>query len=247
MKNTKKFEAFIVHVLLSLAIFVVLYVYIRFKLYPGNLFNLDGGRQGLMIIALVDLVLGPLLTLIVFRQGKKGLLFDLSLIAVFQTACLVVGMYILISERPLAVVLSYDGFHTVSGSSLATYNEDKNMFEHWSGDKPKKLYVKMPVVRDERLALQLSQLAKGPLYIRDELLSPFDQGDFRVDEYSVKLNTIIALYPDQGGEIKRLARQFYDSGLKVSYMQFTAKYALCYVVFDHEARQIIHTLPTPKC
>ena len=105
----------------------------------------------------------------------------------------------------------------------------------------------MPAARNERITLQLSQLEKGPLSLRKELLSPCDQGEFRVNEYSVKLNTIIAMYPNQAGEIKRLAQQFSDSGVKVSYMQFTAKYALCYVVFDYHARQIIHTLPTPKC
>ena len=66
----------------------------------------------------------------------------------------------------------------------------------------------MPAARNERITLQLSQLEKGPLSLRKELLSPFDQGEFRVNEYSVKLNTIIAMYPNQAGEIKRLAQQF---------------------------------------
>lgn len=240
-------KAFFLHLAISVFLFIVMYLFIKHKLYPGYLFHIDGGKQGLVIVALVDLVLGPLLTLIVYRKGKKGLVFDLSLIAAFQIACLTVGMYVLISERPLALILSYDGFHSVSKSSLLLYDKDNNMFEQWSGNGPKKLYVKLPVSRDERLKLQLSQLTGGPLYIREKLLSHFDQGDFRVSEYSVKIGEIIAMYPEQKDEINRLNQGFSDSGLSVSYMQFTAKYALCYVAFDNQKRQIIQTLPTTQC
>lgn len=243
----EKVKAFFLHLAISVFLFIVICFFIKHTLYPGYLFHVDGGKQGLVIIALVDLVLGPLLTLIVYRKGKKGLAFDLSLIAVFQVACLTVGMYMLISERPLAVILSYDGFHSVSKSSLLLYDKDNDMFEQWSGNGPKKLYVKLPVSREERLKLQLSQLAEGPLYIREELLSSFDQGDFRVSDYSVKIDTIIAMYPEQKDEISRLNQGFSDAGRSVSYMQLTAKYALCYAVFDNHKRQVIQTLPTAQC
>ena len=243
----EKLKAFFLHLAISLFLFIVMYIFIKHTLYPDYLFHVDGGKQGLVIIALVDLVLGPLLTLIVYKKGKKGLAFDLSLIAIFQIACLTAGMYVLISERPLGLVLSYDGFHSVSQSSLLLYDKDKNMFEQWPGDGLKKLYVKLPVSRDERLKLQLSQLAEGPLYIRKELLSPFDQGDFRVSEYSIKIGVIIAMYPEQKDEINRLDQAFLNSGRSVSYMQLTAKYALCYIAFDNQKRQIIQMLPTAQC
>jgi len=49
--------------------------------YPPPLFQLLGGFELLLLIVAVDIALGPLLTLVVFKSGKKRLKFDLSVIA----------------------------------------------------------------------------------------------------------------------------------------------------------------------
>ena len=42
----------------------------------------------MQIIIGVDLIMGPVPTLIVFKADKKGLKFDLTLIGIFQGVCL---------------------------------------------------------------------------------------------------------------------------------------------------------------
>ena len=46
--------------------------------FPGYLFELENVWQGLRILVPVDAILGPLLTLIIFVPGKKGLKGDFS-------------------------------------------------------------------------------------------------------------------------------------------------------------------------
>ena len=82
--------------------------------YPDFLFQTDGGWQGLRIVVLVDLVLGPLLTFVVYKRGKKGLLLDLSLIAVLQLAALLGGGYLVYAERPLALVFHEGRFYSIT-------------------------------------------------------------------------------------------------------------------------------------
>ena len=41
-----------------------------------------------MLQVSVDVTLGPLITLIIFKPGKKGLLFDLVVIGMMQSAAL---------------------------------------------------------------------------------------------------------------------------------------------------------------
>ena len=247
MINSTRIEAFLIHLAISGFIFVLLYIYIRYFLYPGELFYIDGGKQGLVIIAVIDLVLGPLLTLVVYKKGKQGLKRDLSLIGIFQAACLIAGMCITIGERPLAIVLSYDGFHTVGQSSLDIYGKDRALYAGFAGDLPKTIYVSLPKDQRARLALQLSQLSGGPLYIRSELLKPFVKGEFQSLLYSEELEAIIKLYPAFKNSLYEVDRRFSTSGKSVSYLRLAGRYASCYIVFNNDTFEIIETLPTGEC
>ena len=65
--------AFLIHLGVSFAIFLALASLVVFVWYPDFFFSTDGGWQGMRIIIAVDLVLGPTLTLIVFKPGMPGL------------------------------------------------------------------------------------------------------------------------------------------------------------------------------
>ena len=82
-----RWRAFAIHFGISMLVFLLLLAIILVFWFPGILFNIDGGWTGLRIIIGVDLVLGPLLTLVVFKAGKPGLKFDLACIGLFQAAC----------------------------------------------------------------------------------------------------------------------------------------------------------------
>ncbi len=86
------------------------------------LLRTDGGWQGLRLLLGVDLVLGPLLTLIVYRAGKPGLRFDLTAIGIIQATCLAAGIWIVHGERPLAMVYSDGSFYSVTAQSFREVN-----------------------------------------------------------------------------------------------------------------------------
>ena len=87
-----RWQASAIHFGISLTVFLILLAVILLVWYPGILFSIDGGWTGLRIVMGVDLVLGPLLTLVVFKLGKPGLKFDLSCIVIAQIACMTWGM-----------------------------------------------------------------------------------------------------------------------------------------------------------
>ena len=99
-----RFLASFYQLLISLAVVAVLTYLVLVQWYPGVLYSIDGGREGMRIIIGVDLILGPLLTLIVFKSGKPGLKFDLVAIGILRLTCLLGGIYIVYTERPMAFV-----------------------------------------------------------------------------------------------------------------------------------------------
>jgi hypothetical protein len=81
--------------------------------YPMPFREISGGRELFSIVVAVDVVLGPLLTLIVFNAQKprRELVRDLGTIALLQFIGLLYGLHTLYEARP--VVLAVESGHRI--------------------------------------------------------------------------------------------------------------------------------------
>ncbi len=133
-KSLNRWQAFAIHFAISLAIFIALVLMMVFFWFPGELFLLDGGWQGLKLVALIDLVLGPALTLILWQPKKKSLVFDMCVVATFQIAALVYGFITTYDQRTVALVFTEETFVSVSNADLT--EADNVLIEKESQPKP---------------------------------------------------------------------------------------------------------------
>jgi hypothetical protein len=90
--------------------------------YPPPYFDLMGGSMLVVLIVGCDVVIGPIITLIIFRSGKKGLKFDLACIAIAQLVALSYGLYTMFEARPVFTVFAVDRFEIVSASDIDPAN-----------------------------------------------------------------------------------------------------------------------------
>ena len=102
------------HLLFSIAIAAAVLALMLSLWYPGPLFEAAGGNDLLFILAGVNVVIGPLITLIIFRSGKWGLKFDLAVIGILQIGALIYGMRAVYLARPLFIVFVVDQFQVAS-------------------------------------------------------------------------------------------------------------------------------------
>src|SRR5690606_15630395 len=88
--------------------------------FPAPLHQLMGGLDLFLLIASVDVVCGPLLTLVVFTPAKSrvDLRRDLTLVVVIQILALGYGIHTLSYARPVALVFEVDRFRAVSYADL---------------------------------------------------------------------------------------------------------------------------------
>lgn len=112
LTGMNRYQAFAVHMAISLVIFFVLLVCITQYWYPGILFDTGNGWKAIALIVSIDLILGPLLTFIVFNPKKSSLKFDLWVIALVQVAALTYGTWTIHSSRPLAIAYINNSFVT---------------------------------------------------------------------------------------------------------------------------------------
>lgn len=114
-----RWQAAGMHLTISAAIAAAAIALILGLWFPGPLFEAAGGLGLLYILVGVDVVLGPLLTLIVFKSGKRGMKFDLAVIGSVQFAALVYGCAVVFLARPAFVVFVKDRFELVTAVDLA--------------------------------------------------------------------------------------------------------------------------------
>jgi hypothetical protein len=114
-----------IHFLLSTAIASAVLIFMLTAWYPWPLFEAAGGEKLIFILAGVDVTLGPLITLIIFKTGKKGLKFDLTVIALLQSAALAYGTHTVYLARPVYLVFTIDRFDLVTAKDLDPQDLEK--------------------------------------------------------------------------------------------------------------------------
>ena len=182
-----KLKAFATHLGISFIIFLVLLFFIIFQWYPPPFFSSDGGWQGIRIIAAVDLVLGPLLTLIVFKPGKPGLKFDLTVIGIVQAGALAWGIWTVHHERPIATVFVDHYFAPVTLYQIQGKGMTAEKLKTFGSKPPYWIYSKLPADPDAMQKLRLEALRIGrPLYLFTEYYHGIDKDALAV----IKANSI---------------------------------------------------------
>ena len=169
-----RYKAFAIHLSISSTIFLVLLALILLRWYPAPYFAYDGGWRGIQIVVGVDLVLGPLLTLIVFRSGKPGLRQDLVVIAALQAVALAYGITQVYQQRTALVVFFNHAFYTVAGTQIATTGP-RGAFFASQGQPPR--YVTVPIPKDKKANYAMwTSVLKGqpPPYLQGARYQTFD-------------------------------------------------------------------------
>ncbi len=123
MKN--RFYAFLTHLILSglVAVFTVIMVF--FIWYPDPLDKATGVTEIFLMLLAIDIVIGPMMTFVVYQRGKSGLKLDLSIIATLQIAALIYGISTVFAGRPVFIVFNQDRFDIVRPVEIDTASAKK--------------------------------------------------------------------------------------------------------------------------
>ena len=174
-RNLTRWQASGLHLFISIAIAAGALAVMLLVWYPRPLFEASGGTGLLYILVGVDVVIGPLITLVVFKAGKRGMRFDLVVIGLLQLAALLYGSYIMFEARPVYIALVKGQFEVVtavevSADQLAQARRPE--FRRLPLDGPKLVYIEMN--EQERSEVVQSVFAGGPdIHMRPKYYVPY--------------------------------------------------------------------------
>lgn len=146
---SKRLKFFIKHLTLSLVFSIILLGLLLNFWYQMPLAKAVGVTSIILILFFIDITLGPLLGLLVYKEHKKSLKFDLSIIIIIQIFALLYGVYTLEQGRPVWIAYNVDRFELVRKNELIIENLDqaKTQFQKTSFLRPQ--YVAVEFSKDK--------------------------------------------------------------------------------------------------
>jgi hypothetical protein len=208
--------------------------------YPGPLFEAAGGTGMLYILVAVDVILGPLLTLVVFKSGKRGMKFDLTMIGLVQIAALIYGVHIVFLARPAFIVFVKDRFELVAAVELESDELAKAKYPQfrapgWTG--PQLAAADMPDDPKERDKLIDAALAGFDLQHFPRYYVPYAD---RMKEVLAKAVTVTRLRVSEPVSARVLDAYLASSGLKedeVRVLMLRTRFAWIVMLLDSKTAQ----------
>lgn len=195
-----RLRAFSLHLVVSIMIFLIFLGIMFLAWYPPPYFEINGGWIVLRILVAVDIVVGPLLTLILFKPGKRGLKFDMTCIVLMQLVALFYGGMIIYQQRPEFVVFGIDRFTTVSAVEVEFDKLNYPELRRIAGVGPILAQALPPADPKLRQKLMFATVMSGEKDIeyRAELYQPYRPDLTQLRARSLDLDKIAAL--DQGAK-----------------------------------------------
>ncbi len=210
IKDAAKASA--IHLLVSSVVAVVSAALVFGVWYPRPLDELADGWGLFTLLVAVDVVCGPLLTLVVFDKTKPRteLWRDLTLIATLQLIALLYGMTTVYQARPVYMAFEGDRFRVVTAPDVDIENLPLAQAE----------FRVLPMMGPRLVGTRLSQ-AGDPDFLKSVDLAlnglhpsfrparwrPFDQFSHQVRKQSKSLDVLRTKAPDKQALIDGAIRQ----------------------------------------
>lgn len=104
-------------VISQLIIFIFL-IFAYFTWFPYSFSKLGGFHDTALMLIFVDLILGPLLVFLIYKENKKYLKFDINVLLSIQLIAFIFGAYSLFLKHPAYAVFSVDRFVLTNVSKI---------------------------------------------------------------------------------------------------------------------------------
>lgn len=190
---SKRQKFFLGHLIISVVISIIFIGIVFLCWYPSPLAKAVGVTHIFLMLIFIDVILGPILGLLVYKEGKKTLKMDLSIIILVQIFALSYGIYNIAEGRPVWIVQNGDRFELIRNNDLVYSNVEKikPQYQSPSWFKPQYVSVFQGKTISERNKNLFEAITTGVSNaMRPELYIPLSEGQKQLIEASKRLDTL---------------------------------------------------------
>ena len=237
-----RWRASFIHLLISLLIVGSVAAYVIYFWYPIPLLPMAKADKLLIMVGGIDLIVGPLLTLIVYKQGKKTLKMDLSIIAIIQAVFLSMGLYTLYQSRPVYLVATNQIFNLVFANEIVAEDLAKadSKYQHLTIMKPKLVGAVMPSNIQEVSRITLSALGGGSdLQHMPQYYVEYPQITQQILKNSILINQVQKISAEQLATLQKAAINYGYKPEDVRLMNLRSSRGFAVILIDGKTAQPI--------
>lgn len=213
IRSMSRLRAAATHLAVSAAIAATTLTLMLALWYPPDLFSAMGGRELAALIIGIDVVIGPLITLIIFDTRKKELLFDLAVVAALQLAALSYGVYAMHAGRPVFIVATDSGIIVVTATEIEPSDLEKatrEEYRHLSLTGPLLVAAEPPTDQDELSSIAFAAFGGGGIQNFPKYYVPYSSAR----KQTLAASRAVAELALSDIDRERLDRYLKDSGHK---------------------------------
>lgn len=207
MSNRIKY--FFAHLLVSVLVAVICLSTVFFVWYPSPLAKAVGVTNIFLMLVAIDVIVGPLLSLLVYKDGKKTLKMDLICIALVQVLALGYGIFNIAQARPVWIVQDGHLFELVRNNDLSKEGlaHAKPEYQNISWGQPRIAAVKHSESAEENNTNLMKELESGiPASFRPERYTKLNNEKQRLLQHAKSLDGL-ELY-NSGDAVKNILAKY---------------------------------------
>lgn len=222
-----RFKAASIHLAISSAIALLAAGIVFLLWYPWPYRVISGGQSLFLLVVSVDVVMGPLLTMVTFNPTKTRhqLVRDLSVIGILQFAALVYGVHTVFVARPIALVFEVDRFQVVAANDVYTpeLNSANAMYQRLPLTGPWLLGTRKPTSAEENSNVLFTALQGFNVAQRPKFWVPYAESKAAVLAKARPISVLIDHYPDKQLTIRGMLKDAAMSEAEARFLPLVAR------------------------
>lgn len=242
LQSMSRWKAFALHLALSALIAATVITLVVLLWYPRPYFTAMGGEVLLRLLIGVDVVVGPLITLIIFDTSKPRLKYDLATIAVIQLAALMYGSYVMFQARPVYSVFVENRFEAVPANGIDQQSRERapEAFRDLSLTGPRVVAFNPPTdpAEQQRFAIAVAMNGQDPADM-PHLFVPYEQAAGRVARASRPLVSLAQRDKESAEQINEFVAAHGSKGRSLGYVPVKARNSDFTAVVDRNTGEIV--------
>jgi hypothetical protein len=244
----EKISAFVLHFAITLIAALAVAAVIFFLWFPAPFDQMMGGQKLFLLVVGCDLILGPLLSLVIYssKKSRRELVLDYALVGGVQLAALFYGVSVVADSRPAFVVFVKDRFEVVAAMELdpADFKDAQEArFRSLPWHGPVLVAAESPTSSSERSELLFSALAGKDIQLMPKYYRPYESQLDAVRQRALPVADLIQRKPDEEKTIKSAVAETGLSDAQLRWLPVKHRFGFWAALVDQQTARPLRYLP----
>lgn len=215
--------------------------------YPYPYRDVSGGRELFLIVITVDVILGPLITLVIFNRTKsiRELALDLTIVGCVQLAALAYGLWTVAAARPVHLVFEFDRLRVVHSvdipEELLARTPPGITAEPWAG--PTLLAVRPFHSAREKFDVTMEALRGVQAAARPDLWQTYDAARPRIAAAAQPVEALKRKLPAEAAHIDAALQRAGRDAAHTSYLPMISRKTAWTAFIDPQTADVVGFAP----